>query len=1029
MIDTWSDAGTQGLRLQGNSSRTRSSRLDHQHVWPAGLRGKLRAALVVGLASLMGWGPLPGGPLGRISSAAASQLDREAHQPSRPLISNLALSQPDQATSGQAIKAYGKMPMSFEANLGQADERVKFLSQGSGYRLFLTATEAVLQLRIADCGLRIDGTCRSHRNILNPQSAIRNPHSAVLRMGLVGANPEAQAEGLDQLEGKSNYFTGRDPKQWRTGVPHYAKVRYRNIYDGIDLVYYGHQHQLEYDFVVAPGADPGLIKLTFRGARRLHIDAHGELVLRTVGGEVRQHRPVIYQEVDGAKRPVAGRYVITGRHEVGFKVEAYDPSRRLVIDPVLSYSTYLGSNGNDNAFSLAADSAGNIYLAGNTTSTNFPLTPGAISSTYAGGARDAFVTKLNAAGTAIVYSTFLGGSGSDQAQGIAVDSAGNAYVTGETDSVNFPTTPGAFRTAYSGGGRDAFVAKLNASGTALVYATFLGGNGVDSGQGIAVDSAGNAFVVGETDSGSFPTTPGVFRNARAGGNDSFATKLNAAGTDLIYSTYLSGTLAAAVAIDAGGNAYVTGRGIPGLPTTPGAFQATFGGGFSDAFVMKLNPTATALGYLTYVGGNKDDRGTGIAVDLAGNAYIAGETVSTNLPTTPGALGASFGGGLADAFAAKLNPNGTALVYATYLGGSDIDRGSGIAVDSGGNAYVTGSTLSTNFPTTGGAMQPAKVPGPGLDAFVTRLNAAGAALFSTYLGGTDDDAGTAVALDPVGNAYVVGNTFSTNFPTTSGIVQPAKGGGQSDVFIAKFGAEVNSVAVVSVSAANYRVPPLASESIVAAFGTSLATDTQVATSTPLPTSLAGTSVKVRDSLGVERLAPLFFVSPGQINLQIPAGTATGTATVIVVNGSGVVSAGTALITAVAPGIFSANNDGQGAAAAVALRARADGSQSFESVAQFNGTKFVPLPLDLGPGSDQVFLILFGTGLRFRSSLPAVTVKIGGIDAQVLYAGPQGGFVGLDQLNVAVPRSLIGRGEVDVVLTVDGQTANTVRVNIR
>jgi hypothetical protein len=436
-----------------------------------------------------------------------------------------------------------------EANQGQTDTQVNFLARGPGYALFLTPSEAVL-------GLQKPAAAGA-----SPGAAAPAPGGDVLRMQLVGAAATPQVVGLDQLPGTSNYFLGNDPAQWHTDIPNYARVEYQGVYPGVDLAYYGNQRQLEYDFVVAPGATPGVVRLSFQGTEGMALDAQGDLVLHTVGGDVVEHAPVLYQESGGVRQPVWGRYVLEGGGQVGFAVGAYDASRPLVIDPVLSYSTYLGGTGLDNGSGIAVNSSGNAYVTGYTTSTDFPTTAGAFQTTSPAD-YNAFVARLNATGTGLVYSTYLGGSGLDQSFAIAVNSSGEAYVTGETESTDFPTTPGAFQTTSRGGvGGDAFVSKLNATGTALVYSTYLGGSGSEVGYGIAVDSSGDAYVTGYTDSSDFPITPGAFQTTSAGGPDVFVAKLNGSGTGLVYSTYLGGSgndQGFGIAVDSAGNAYVTG---------------------------------------------------------------------------------------------------------------------------------------------------------------------------------------------------------------------------------------------------------------------------------------------------------------------------------------------------------------------------------------------------------------------------------------------------------------------------------------
>jgi len=544
--------------------------------------------------------------------------------------------------------AYAQLPLRFEANRGQADPQVKFLSRGSGYTFFLTSEEAVMVLRSAPAA-KGDQT-RPEAALARAPSREEPERQTVLRMRMVGANPAPKVDGLDALAGKNNYFLGNDPQKWRTGVPNFAKVKYAGIYPGIDLVFHGNQRQLEYDFVVAPGADPGAIQLLWKGARRLEVDSSGDLVLHVEGGRVVHHAPIVYQRVNGSRREISGSYVVRDRSQVGFRVAAYDRSRPLVIDPVLSYSTYLGGADRDYGYGIAVDGSGNAYVTGWTYSPDFP-TVSPLQAAKAG-TRDVFVAKLNAAGSALTYSTYLGGSDSDDGYGIAVDGAGNAYVTGWTYSPDFPTAS-PLQAAHAGL-RDAFVAKLNAAGSALTYSTYLGGSSDDYGRGIAVDGSGNAYVTGWTYSPDFPTASPL-QAAKAGTRDAFVAKLNAAGSALAYSTYL--------------------------------------------------------------GGSSSDYGYGIAVDGSGNAYVTGETASTDFPTVSPLQAANAGG--YDTFVAKLNVAGSALTYSTYLGGSDTDWVEGIAVDGSGNVYVTGETASPDFPT----VSPLQAASAGArDAFVAKLSA-------------------------------------------------------------------------------------------------------------------------------------------------------------------------------------------------------------------------------------------------------------------------------------------------------------------
>lgn len=695
----------------------------------------------------------------------------------------------DKATQARVSRSYGKLPLSFEANEGQQDEQVKFLCRGSGYDLFLANREAVLVLTKPEN----PASPPARKATLSQKNA--KTRSTVLRAKLIAANRAAKVTGEEELPGKVNYLIGNDRSKWRTDVVTYAKVRYEEVYSGVDLVYYGNQGQLEYDFVVRPGADPACIRLRIAGAQKMRVNGKGQLVMKTAGGAVRWNKPEIYQEVDGQQRSVKGKYVLGRGHEVGFQVAAYDTARPLIIDPTLVYSTYLGGSNLDDCWGIAVDSSGNAYVTGHTYSTDFPTTAGAFQTTF-NGSIDAFVTKLNSSGTGLLYSTYLGGSDVDFGYGIAVDTSGNAYVAGETRSSEFPTTAGAFQTTYAGGDRDAFVIQLNATGTSLLYSTYLGGSGYDRSAhlgDIALDSSGNAYIVGDTDSSDFPTTSGAFQTTHGGGGrDAFVTKFNATGSSVIYSTYLGGSaldFGSGIALDSSGNAYLTGSTESfDFPTVAGAFQATFAGD-GDAFVTKLNSTGSGLLYSTYLGGSNSDSGSAIALDASGNVYVTGQTGSSDFPITTGAFQTTLVAG-GDAFVTQLNSIGTGLLYSTYLGGNGGENGWGIAVDGSGNAYIAGFTDSSDFPTTADAFQ--TTFGGVIDVFVTQLNPTGTGLlYSTYLGGSPSQWGggyefvRGIALDTSSNVYIVGVTTSSDFPTTAGAFQTTWNF-SSDGFVAKIG---------------------------------------------------------------------------------------------------------------------------------------------------------------------------------------------------------------------------------------------------
>ena len=634
-------------------------------------------------------------------------------------------------------------PLAFVPNRGQLDARVRFSAHAGGASVWLTGTDARFAFAKETRGVN-------------------------LRLRFVGADPDAAIEAARPEPGKVNYLLGNDPGKWHTGLPTYGEVVYHDLWPGIDLVFRGEYGKLKYELRLEPGADPGQVRLAYRGAERLALGKAGDLRIETALGVLRDSPPASYQVVGGRRVPVASRFGLHGM-TYGFALGAYDPKRPLVIDPGLAYSTYLGGSGLDKGGGvavdglvgggIAVDSLGNAYVTGHTASDPFPATAGAFDTSF-NGREDVFVTKLNATGSSLVYSTYLGGSSIDQGLGIAVDAAGNAYVTGVTTSDPFPTTPGAFETSFNGGGRDGFVTKLNATGSALVYSTYLGGAGIDEAFGIALDAAGNAYMSGRTTSDPFPTTPGAFDTAFNGGDDAFVTKLNAAGSAPVYSTYLGGTSldeALAIAVDAAGNAYVSGvTSSDPFSTTPGAFDTTYNG-MDDAFVTKLNAAGSAPAYSTYLGGSDDERALAVAIDPAGNAYVTGPTSSDPFPTTPGAFDTSFNGG-DDAFVTKVNATGSLLAYGTYFGGSDDDFGNGVAIDANGSAYVLGSTASDPFPTTAGTFDTSY--SGAVDAFVAKLDPVGAPATLT--------------LSPPADTNDVGTTHTVTAAVTDAAAQPVAG---------------------------------------------------------------------------------------------------------------------------------------------------------------------------------------------------------------------------------------------------------------
>ena len=712
----------------------------------------------------------------------------------------------------RAMKMYAALPMAFEANLGQSDPRVKFLAHAPGYTLFLTDQEAVLSLP-ADPPAPVS-TQAGHPAPQNP-IPIRDeashtptpPH--VVRLSFAGASKPAAIDGRDPLLGKTNYFIGNDPKQWHTNVPNYSAVEYRNLYPGVNAIFRGDSRRLEFDFNIAPGADPRAIALHVDGARTIRLNRAGDVVLcMDAARDVVMGKPYIYQQSPEGRRQIAGHYVLGDHNRIAFALGSYNHARPLVIDPTVDYATYLGGNGTDYAEGIAVDSSGDAYIAGNTSSTNFPTTTNSYQPTCVdckGGTSygEGFVTKLSPDGSALIYSTYVSGV---DIYGIAVDSSGSAYVAGGVAAIvesgsGLPGLPvvNAFQSTNHGSIENAFVTKLSPDGSSLVYSTYLGGSYSDEAFGIAVDSSGSAYVTGLTNSYGFPTENPIQASCNECGystgnlfdGDAFVTKFSADGSSLVYSTYLGGSeddWGQSIAVDSIGSAYITGLTQSTDFPTASPFQAanasilltTTG---ANAFVAKLDPTGSALDYSTYLGGAAEDYGAGIAVDSNGSAYVTGFAQSHNFPTVNPVQATMLGDN--DAFVTKFNADGSSLVYSTYLGGQSATQGSSIAVDSFGNAYVTGSTTSNYFPVVDATQPDCLSCSSYTSAFISQLNATGSALlFSTYLGGSNTNAAYGLAIDPSGNAYVAGLTKSTDFPTVAPF-QAANEGAGGNAFVAEY----------------------------------------------------------------------------------------------------------------------------------------------------------------------------------------------------------------------------------------------------
>ena len=737
--------------------------------------------------------------------------------------------------------AYGKLPLSFEENQGQTAREVRYVSRGSGYELFLTPQEAVLALR-AKRPLDLSPLHRT-ASIRAFRKARRAAQVTAIRMRLEGANPEPQIAGTDPLPTKVNYFIGNDPKRWHTDVPSYGRVKYTGVYPGIDLVFYGNQRRLEYDFVIAPGADPKAIALKVDGARKMRVNRHGDLVLGVSGGEVELRKPVVYQNIRGKRCEIAGRYVFTGDHRVTFAVGSYDLREPLILDPVLNYSSYLGGSSDDVGYGIAVDASGNAFIAGQTLSTDFPPgTNGAVSliptPTNSGAA---FVAELDPTGTQLLYSTYLAGTTSnslESAFAVAVDATGIVYVTGTTFATDFPTKNALTISGSTNG--IAFVTKLDptvsgSGNTSLIYSTFLGGTSGDFGNAIAADASGSAYVAGLTDSTDFPTLNAFQSSPNNLSGTAFLTRIDttpSGSASLVYSTYLGGTgtnaanslvfgdEAFGVDVDSSHNAYVSGQtsSNDSTLTTTGAYQTTppVGNIQGSVFVSRIDTTLSGTGslvYSTYLAGSTFDLGFAIALGPGNVAYVTGTTDSTDFPSTAGAFDTSGStNGKAFVTLVDTSKSGSSSVpYSTFLGGTSGDTGFGIRVDGSGNAYVVGTASSTDFAGAGtlnrlGAFQPTLLNLFG-SPFIAKLNPGGNGsadlLYATFFGGsgdgTDTDHGFAIGIDASNppNAYLTGQTFSADMPVVSSLPTGGSLNLPSDAFVAKL-ALIPTLAVVPTS---------------------------------------------------------------------------------------------------------------------------------------------------------------------------------------------------------------------------------------
>ncbi len=830
---------------------------------------------------------------------------------------------------GHELRKAMRVPISFEVNVGQIEPNVRYVERNPHYDLFLKSSEAVFKLTTpgqgtnADCGSRVGKPAPRAMGaspVPNALQCLNDSSSATLRLHLVGTTHNVSPEGVKPVASYSNYLIGNDPRKWRMHVPHFAEVWYPSVYPGVDLVYHGNDGRLEYDFVVAPHARADRIAFSIDGIdtkSHLRQDANGDLVISVGEQHMLVQKPQLYQgqsclkdvghdtchAIDGGEFVV--RQLSSAETQISFALPRYDHSQTLVIDPVVAFSTFLGAGGGPEAMTL--DSAGNIYMVGSTASTTLPVSADAFQKNLAGNS-NLFIMKLNNDASEILYATYLGGSSTDYAGGIALDSAGSIYVTGQTYSTDFPLMH-PFQSQNSSA--SAFLSKLSPDGSSLVYSTYLGGSPpTSSANGIAVDASDEATIVGYTYDTNFPTV-NAFQPQHANDNgdtDAFVTKFAADGASLVFSTYLggnSGDLSAGLTLDPSGNIYLTGiTASSDFPVTPGAYQTTPSStpGAGNSFLSEFSPTGSIV-YSTYVPGGQT---TAIAVNSSGNAFVTG-SASKALPVTAGAFQTSEVG--ADAFVTEFNSTGSGLIYSTFLGGDDVDTANAIALDSSNNVYVTGQTSSLNFPLKLPVQTTLYSGVP--DSFVSELNSTGSALlFSTFLGGgaetgSGSQQGTAIAVDSAGNIYVGGGTDEPDFPIVNAFVPTLNG--FADGFLAKFVNEpapavglnptsisfspvvVNSVSTPqTITVTNVGTAPLSVSAITASGGFSQSNN-------------CGSAIAVNSSCSIQAtFAPTFYASiAGTISI---ASNATLFPEVVQLSGTGqdFIFEGTPGIATVSPG---------------------------------------------------------------------------------------------------------------------------------
>ncbi len=660
------------------------------------------------------------------------------------------------AWASTARPAVSALPLNFEPNRGQAEPSAAFLARGTGYYVTLNSKGSHVILR-------------------------KGGKAAEIQTRLVGSAAGATLQPLEALPGKSAWFHGSDPSKWITNIPTYSRIEASSVYPGIDLVYYGNQSRLEYDFVVAPGANPSKIRVAYNGAAALRTDAAGNLIVATPAGDLRQEKPVIYQMRNGVRTPVDGSFAIAGK-TVGFRVGPYDHSLPLTIDPILVYSSFLGGSDTDEGHAIATDAGSNMYMTGVTYSTP-------------GGDADVLLRKISSDGTTFIYNADLGGSYDDVANGIAVDVNGYAYVGGRTESLDFPTAgSNVFQNVNYDADNAAFVLRVDPTASTLVYSTYVGGSNDDEGYALAIDNSGNAYLTGAASSSDFPISSGAFQANLKGDYDCFVFKIDNQG-NAVYSTFIGGGSddeAFGIAVDNSGNAYITGETYSdNYPQANAPFQHSRHGGY-DAFLTELNGDGSGLIFSTFAGGSNDEAGNAVALDPSGNIYVVGTTSSHDFAGTGQGFQPNYKGGASDGFVLKYYAGGSNIAWGSYLGSNGADDANALAVDANGNVYIAGDTNSSAFPSTSDALQ--GTCAGGFDATLSVLDTNGRNLyFSTFFGGSGDDSFYAIALDPYYNVYLTGVTSSGDITiSSSNVVQAQPGGGDVDALLAKISVSSSNI---------------------------------------------------------------------------------------------------------------------------------------------------------------------------------------------------------------------------------------------